>query len=211
MHNELLSFKYRLIGEQGDGLIQGQLLWRDGRMVPQMVRTDFTFKFWSQMSGWVSLGGIFREIEIENIETDTFFSLLLTLFPTSEWKPGMLLCCDCMCVLKKSHKSRCLLLLHHWLHVLQARDPRIGHSRMSWFQLHQELLLRAEALKHQTYQTTSLWWCSLESTGSVRKHELLVCAMSFDAVYYYFHSSVLKWLFQCGILIAKMISDKFSC
>lgn len=84
--------------KQSDGLIQGQLLRRDGRMVTQMVRTDFTFKFWSQMLGCVSLECIFRETEIENVETDTAFSLLLTLFPTSERKPGMLFSAITVCV-----------------------------------------------------------------------------------------------------------------
>ena len=49
------------------------------------------------MLGCMSLEGIFREIEIENIETDTF-SLLLTLFPTSERKPGMLFSAAIVCM-----------------------------------------------------------------------------------------------------------------
>lgn len=60
-------------------------------MVTRMVHADCIFKFWSQTLGCVSLKDIFRETEIENIETDTFsLSLLLTLFPTSERNPGML-------------------------------------------------------------------------------------------------------------------------
>lgn len=84
--------------KQGDGLIQGQLLRRDGRMVTQMVHAAFTFKFWNQMLGCVSLEGIFREIEIENTETDITFSLPLTLFPTSERKPGMLSSVIMVCI-----------------------------------------------------------------------------------------------------------------
>lgn len=99
------SFKCQLVWKAENmvmGLIQGLLLRGDGRMVTQMVSAYFTFKFWSQMLRCVSLEVIFRKIEIENVETDTFFSLLLTCFSTSDGKPGMHICSEegtkaCLC------------------------------------------------------------------------------------------------------------------
>lgn len=86
------------------GLIQGQLLRGDDRMVTQMVRADLTFKFWSQTLGCVSLKDIFRETEIENTETDTFFSFspthTLSHFRKKHW--NALLCYYYMKVLKKA-------------------------------------------------------------------------------------------------------------
>lgn len=66
MWGGLLSFKYQLNRrgwKQGVGPVQGQLLRRDGGMVTQMVHTDFTFKLWSQILGYVSLKDIFRETD----------------------------------------------------------------------------------------------------------------------------------------------------
>lgn len=169
--------------KQGDGLIQGQLLRRDGRMVTQMVHADFTFKFWSQMLGCVSLEGIFREIKIENTETDTFFSLLLTLSPTSEWKPGMLFSAIIVCIFWRSRTKAyvCGCFTSNSM-CYRPGTPRICCSRMGWFQFHWGSLLGEAALKHWSYQTTSLQPCSPELTSSARKHKRLMCAFSFDAV-----------------------------
>lgn len=168
--------------KQGDGLIQGQLLRRDGRMVTQMVHADFTFKFWSQMLGCVSLEGIFREVEIENTETDTTFSLSLALFPTSERKPGMLFSVIMVCIFW-SHTKACVCCCFTTNSMWSGQGtPRICRFRMGQFQFHWEYLLRAEALEHWSYQTTSLWPCSPELTSSVCKHKLLICTLTFEAV-----------------------------
>lgn len=42
--------------------------------------TDAALEAWSQMLGCVSLGGIFRETEIERRETDDVSMFLLSLF-----------------------------------------------------------------------------------------------------------------------------------
>lgn len=100
----LLSLKHQLDRrrwKQGVGLIQGQLLGRDGRMVTQMVHADFTFKFWSQTLGCVSLKDILgrQRLKYRNRHLLLFFSPTRTLFPlqkeTLEWPSLLLLYVGC--------------------------------------------------------------------------------------------------------------------
>lgn len=102
-----------------------------------MVRADFTFKFWSPVLGCMSLEYIFRELETEKIETDTYFSHLLTFFPTSKRKPGVLFSAVIVCMFWRSHTKAC-----------------VCHSRMGRFQFCWKSLLKAEALKHWSCQTS---------------------------------------------------------
>lgn len=148
-----------------------------------MVHADFTFKFWSQTLGCVSLEGIFRELEIENTETGTTFSLPLAFFPTSERKPGMLFSVIMVCIFWSGHTKACVYCCFTTNSMWSGwGTPRMCRFRMGQFQFHWEYLLRAEALKHWSYQTTSLWPCSPELTSSVCKHKLLICVLTFEAV-----------------------------